>query len=77
METLKDKTKYDNLNYHNTPIINLRYKDVKEAVLEFENVLNNAFNLSQREFIEKYNLNNKEKNYILNKYQEIFGDFEK
>ena len=71
MKTLKDKVKYDSLNYHNVPIINLRFVDVKEAVLEFETELKKlTYQTSKEDYILSI-INVKEK------FKEIFGDFEK
>lgn len=39
MKTLKDKIKNDNLNYHNVPVINFRFEDVKNSFIEFENIM--------------------------------------
>ena len=49
-----------------------KYRDVKKAVLEFEKYIN---------YMKEFSKNNWEKVYnydlILNKFKEIFGEFEK
>lgn len=81
--SLKDKVSNDNLNYHNVPVVNVRYEDIKKAmnedqylILELTMRLRNLWDSSSKE--KPFNLADvlRELEEYYKERKEIFGDWE-